>query len=233
MQCEPAPASSEVRASPGRPLPLGVHDCADGFNFAVFSRHAERVELLIFADMTSAQPLWTFDMDPVRHRTGDICHALVEGAKWGQTYAYRVHGPWAPEAGHRFDGNALLLDPYALAVSVPVDLDDTEPAARPTAGRCLLVNPRFDWQGTARPRTPWSETVIYETHVRGLTIHPSANCDHPGTSLGVIDKIPYFRELGIAAVELMPVQEFYQRNRPSHDPVSGRRLRNYWRYDTI
>ena len=223
----------EVCASPGRPLPLGVHDCSDGFNFAVFSRHAERIELLIFADMASAQPLWSFDLDPVCHRTGDIWHALVEGVRWGQAYAYRVHGPWAPEEGHRFDGNALLLDPYALAVAVPLDLDDPEPAARPTAGRCLLVNRRFDWQGTARPRTPWSQTVIYETHVRGLTIHPSANCGHQGTFLGVIDKIPYFRELGITAVELMPVQEFYQRSQPSRDPVSGQRLANYWGYNTI
>ena len=210
-----------------------MQDCSDGFNFAVFSRHAERVELLIFADMATTHPLWTFDLDPVHHRIGDIWHVLVEGAQWGQAYAYRVHGPWAPEAGHRFDGHALLLDPYALAVSVPVDLGDPDPAARPTAGRCLLVNRRFDWQGTTRPRTPWSETVIYETHVRGLTIHPSANCAHPGTFLGVIDKIPYFRELGITAVELMPVQEFYQKSQPSRDPISGRRLRNYWGYDTI
>ena len=93
MQCETDAglAGSEVRASPGRPLPLGVHDCSDGFNFAIFSRHAEQVELLIFADMTSAQPRWTFDLDRVQHRTGDIWHVLVEGAKWGQAYAYRVH----------------------------------------------------------------------------------------------------------------------------------------------
>lgn len=228
-----AMAGSEIRASPGRPLPLGVQDCCDGFNFAVFSRHAERVELLIFADMASPHPLWSFDLDPAHHRTGDIWHVLVDGVQWGQAYAYRVRGPWAPESGHRFDATALLLDPYALAVSVPIDQGDPEHAGMPPGGRCLLVNRRFDWQGTTRPRTPWSQTVIYETHVRGLTIHPSADCSHPGTFLGVIDKITYFRDLRITAVELMPVQEFYQRSRPPRDPVSGRKLRNYWGYDTI
>ena len=223
-----------LRASPGRPLPLGVQDCFDGFNFAVFSRHAERIQLLIFADMASPEPLRSFDLDPLLHRTGDIWHVLVDGVQWGQAYAYRVDGPWAPEVGHRFDGDALLLDPYALVVSVPAGTDDDPgPAGRPIGKRCLLVNRRFDWQGTTRPRTPWSQTVIYETHVRGLTIHPSADSGHPGTFLGVVDKIPHLRNLGITAVELMPVQEFYQRSHSPRDPASGRGLRNYWGYDTI
>ena len=155
-------------------MPSGVDDCCDGFNFAIISRHAERVELLIFEDAVSTEPLRITDLDAVHYCTGDIWHALVDGVRWGQAYSYRVHGPWAPEEGHRFDGKASLLDPYALAIATLV----------PENGRCLLINRRFDWQGTSRPRTPWSETVIYETHVRGLTIHPSAKCAHPGTFLG-------------------------------------------------
>jgi hypothetical protein len=96
-----------------------------------------------------------------------------------------------------------------------------------------LVNRRFDWQGTTRPKTPWSETVIYETHVRGLTIDPSAGSKYPGTYLGVIEKIPYFLELGITSVEFMPVQEFDAGGDPLRDPATGRLLRNYWGYNTV
>ena len=178
------------------------------------------------------------DLDPVHHRTGDIWHTLVDGVRWGQAYAYRVHGRWAPEEGHRFDGNDLLLDPYALAVSTldaPGETRNTT-VVEPTAAngrRCLLLNRWFDWQGTTRPKTTWSETVIYETHVRGLTIDPSAGSSNPGTFLGVIEKIPYFLELGITAVELMPVQEFDAGGDPLRDPVTGRMLRNYWGYNTV
>ncbi len=218
--CTPTRPSSAVgqtfRVAPGRPLPLGVDDCCDGFNFAVFSRHAERIELLVFESAASEQPLLSLDLSDPRHRTGDIWHALVEGVRWGQAYAYRVAGPLAPQEGLRFDATALLLDPCAFAVTVGPRL------------RSVLVNRRFDWQGTAGPRTPWRDTVIYETHVRGLTAHASADCRHPGTFLGVVEKIPYFRELGITAVELMPVQEFDDRSAVPGDPL----LRNYWGYNT-
>ena len=209
-------AKDKFSISPGRALPLGVDDRAEGFNFAVFSRHAERIELLIFDSATSSEPSLTVDLSGRHHRTGDIWHALIEGARSGQAYAYRVHGPWAPAQGDRFEATALLLDPVAYAI-----------AGAPFR-RSVLVDRRFDWQGTCRPRTRWSDTVIYETHVRGLTIDPSANCGHPGTFLGVIDKIPYLRELGITAVELLPVQEFDDRMSIS---VAGS-LRNYWGYNT-
>jgi len=219
-RCCPAgssPASGRVyQVFPGRPLPLGVDACCDGFNFAVFSRHAERVELLIFESTASDRPLLVIDLSDPRHRTGDIWHALID-LPFGVSYAYRVSGPWAPEQGHRFDASALLLDPCGLAVT------------RGSRRRSGVVNRRFDWQRTTRPQTPWHHTVIYETHVRGLTIHPSANCRHPGSFLGVVEKIPYFRELGITAVELMPVQEFDDRSAIPDRPE----LRNYWGYNTV
>lgn len=171
--------SEGLRVRPGRPLPLGVDDCCDGFNFAVFSRYAERIELLIFESATSPEPLLVVDLADPRHRTGDIWHALVDALPWGATYAYRVRGPWAPERGHRFDASALLLDPYALAVA----------GSAGSGGRSLLVGRRFDWDGTTRPQIPWHHTVIYETHVRGLTIDPSATCTHPGTFLGLVEKV--------------------------------------------
>jgi len=213
-----APASGELRVSPGFPLPLGVRDCCDGFNFALFSRHAERVELLLYKQARDAEPWTVIALDPSIHRTGDVWHVLVSGIAWGQAYAYRVHGPAAPEQGHRFDPRVALLDPHALAVA--------------GGGRCLLVDRRFDWEGDRRPRHLWSETVIYETHVRGFSIHPSAGAMHPGSFLGVIEKIPYLRELGVTALELMPIQEFNERSIPRRDPASGEPLRNYWGYDT-
>jgi isoamylase len=212
-------ASEGSRVRPGRPLPLGVDDCCDGFNFAVFSRHAERIELAIFESITSSEPLLVADLSDPHHRTGDIWHALVDVLPWGGNYAYRVYGPWSPEQGHRFDASALLLDPYALAVA----------SSAGSGRRSVLVDQRFDWDWTTRPQTPWHHTVIYETHVRGLTIDPSANCLRPGTFLGVVEKIPHLRELGITAVELMPVQEFD--DRPAVPSTSG--LTNYWGYNTI
>ena len=210
-------STHRFRVSPGRPLPLGTEERFGGFNFSIFSRHAARIELLLFEDARISEPVLVVDLGRPHHRTGDIWHALVEGARCGQAYAYRVHGPWAPERGERFDGTALLLDPIAYAIS-----------GAPFR-RSVLVDRRFDWQTTTRPRTPWSDTVIYEAHVRGLTIDPSAASPRPGTFLGLIDKIPYFGELGITAVELLPVHEFDDRL-----PIAGDgSLRNYWGYNTV
>ncbi len=236
-----------LEISPGAPLTLGVRDCCDGFNFSVFSRHAERVELLLFASPSEVEPCRIVDLDPAVHRTGDVWHVLVNGIKWGQAYAFRVHGPWTPTNGHRFDSRVALLDPYARAV-VGTDgwacrrlapIDDSrrfdqpvsEFGARPP--KSLLVDRRFEWEGVRRPKRPWSETVIYETHVRGFTIDASSKVAHPGTFLGLVEKIPYLLELGVTAVELMPVQEFDTRDNPRHNDITGEQLKNYWGYNTV
>ena len=237
-------AAQAVEIRPGSPLSLGVsEEGCDGFNFAVFSRHAERVELLLYDLVEAAIPTLVLDLDPVRHRTGDVWHVFVGGIGWGQSFAWRVHGPWAPRQGHLFDARLQLLDPYATAVVETGASDiarltrrseaaaDQRGAALP-AVRSLLVDGRFDWQGVERPRRPWSETVIYETHVRGLTIHPSSGVRAAGGFLGLIEKIPYFRDLGITALELMPVQEFNSRDAGRTNPETGIPLANYWGYDT-
>ncbi|MEQ1803853.1 MAG: glycogen debranching protein GlgX [Burkholderiaceae bacterium] len=243
-QTEPGTGPFQVSVSEGRPLPLGVHDCCDGFNFALFSRHATRVEILLFEDADSAEPYAVIDLDPARHRTGDVWHALVDGVHFGHAYGYRVDGRFAPEEGLRFDAGKLLLDPYARAVggtrywdfgrlARPSDAGARDAAAAEPAPKCLLVRRRFDWQGVTRPKTSWADTVIYEAHVRGFTAHPSANATAPGTFAGVVEKIPYLRSLGVTALELMPVHEFNQNEIARADPVSGQRLRNYWGYSTI
>ncbi|MEO8250218.1 MAG: hypothetical protein ABI589_12695, partial [Burkholderiales bacterium] len=228
----------------GRPLPLGLHDCIDGFNFALFSRHATRVELLLFDDARATAPSAMIALDPARHRTGDVWHVLMEGLRFGHAYAWRLDGPIAPEQGLRFDASKMLLDPYALAVSGSrypgaravawgIDGSKADVANAQPQQKCLVVPRRFDWQATRRPKIPWSETVIYETHVRGLTAHPSSGVSAPGTFLAVVEKIPFLRGLGVTAVELLPVQEFSDCEM-AFDTAGNARVRaNYWGYNTV
>jgi len=218
----------ELRVAPGRPAPLGVQDCHDGFNFAVFSRHAERIELLLYDDVANEDPLVVIDLGTPEHRTGDVWHAQVTGVRWGQAYAFRAFGPWEPNRGLRFEGSIELLDPRALAVRI-------DPRASPGTHRhrSLLVDRSFDWQGTTHPRRPWSDTLIYEAHVRGLTIDRSSGVAHPGTFPGVVEKLPHLLALGVTAIELMPVQAFDDLRATGRDPASGRPLHNYWGYDPI
>ena len=236
--------SSELERAPGVALPLGVHPRRDGYNFAIFSRHARRIWLQLFRDPADGHPSHTVDL----HRSGDIWHVWLRGLEPGQAYAYRADGPYEPEAGHRFNRERLLLDPYAHAVAGMAEADfslardfdpqvpdERRPASADNAARmakCLIVDQRFDWQDDEPLRRPWTETVIYETHVRGLTIHPSSGARAPGTFHGVIEKIPYFQALGVTALELMPVQEFNQHELTRRDPGTGARLRNYWGYST-
>jgi len=241
-------AKAEVR--PGAPLPLGAHERAGGVNFAVFSRHATQLTLLVFAEATDTKPSRTIELDPFRHHTGDIWHVWIKGLGRGTIYAWRADGPYQPEQGHRFNRNRLLLDPYAAALTgtdcwnfaCACGFDRGSPASdlsfsgqdnAPWQAKCLVADGAFDWRGDRRPRRDWADTVIYETHVRGLTVHPSAAVEQPGTFLGFIEKIPYFQELGITAVELMPVQEFFENELVRRNPASGERLRNYWGYSTV
>jgi glycogen operon protein len=226
----------------GSPIPHGVHLDKGGVNFTLFSRHATRVALLLFASPEDATPCQVIELDPHHHRTGDIWHVCVQGAGRGQSYAFKVDGPHAPERGHRFAPHLALLDPYAGALYSPENWDFAPYCVRdpvqvgemsgPVA-KGLVISNGFDWEGDRPLKRHWSELVIYETHVRGLTIHPSANAASPGTFLGVIEKIPYFRELGINAIELMPLQAFNPHEMTGCNPFTGERLVNYWGYNTI
>ena len=234
----------------GSPLPLGTQERGGGVNFAIFSRNASRVRLELFDHPEDAAPARAIDLDSARNRTGDVWHVWVEGIRPGQLYAYRVDGPYQPSAGHRFNFNRLLLDPTATAISQipPWDFaaargyDSSAPGKdlviskqdnSRSMPKCIFVNEPFEWNGVQPPRHPWSETVIYETHVRGFTIHPGSGVDHPGTYRGLIEKIPYLKTLGVTAVELMPVQEFNETSVTRMNPRTNQPLRNYWGYDPV
>jgi isoamylase len=243
-------ASGQTAVRVGVPALLGAHAHGEGVNFALFSQHATRVRLELFDHAEDATAARVIDLDPARHRTGDVWHVWIEGIRPGQLYAYRVDGSYQPSAGHRFNFNKLLLDPLATAISgLPtwgfglargydpsVPDGDSGRSAVDDAGampKCVFTHEHFDWHEDRHPRHPWSKTVIYETHVRGFTIHPSSGVEHPGTYRGLMEKIPYLKELGVTAVELMPVQEFNEHGAAGINPQTGQPLTDYWGYDPV
>ena len=245
-----AEVSERTDVRVGVPLPLGTYARGEGVNFAFFSRHAGRVRLELFDHPEDATAARVIDLDLARNRTGDVWHVWIEGIRPGQLYAYRVDGPYQPNDGHRFNFNRLLLDPFATAISMlptwefgpargfdpSVPDGDSVCSMVDNAGampKCVFAQEHFHWHEDRPPRHSWPETVIYETHVRGFTIHPSSGVEHPGTYRGLMEKIPYFKELGVTAVELMPVQEFNEHQLTNNNPQTGRPLGNYWGYDPV
>jgi glycogen operon protein len=236
----------------GRPYPLGATVVEGGINFAVFSRNATAVYLELFDHPDDRRPVRTLALDPLRNRTGDVWHAFVPGLCSGQLYGLRADGPYLPEgAGHRFNVNKLLADPYARALqghfdleqdavygyvrgSPDADLSFSRLDSAGCAAKCVALGPDgFDWQDDRPLRTPPHELVIYEVHVRGFSVHPSAGARHPGTFLGLVERIPHLLDLGVNAVELLPVHEFNEGEPVGFDPQTGLRLKNYWGYNTV
>ncbi|MBS0522239.1 MAG: glycogen debranching protein GlgX, partial [Proteobacteria bacterium] len=189
--------------------------------------------LLLFDDANATKPSKIIPLRPAKHRTYHYWHAFVPGLQAGQVYAYRAHGPFMPDHGYRFDGEKVLLDPYGIALSVPRTYD-RKAAARPgdnaaTAMKSVVADAsRYDWEGDQPLRRALAETVIYELHVKGFTRHPSSGVapDKRGTYAGLIGKIPYLQDLGITAVELLPVFQYD----PLDAPVG---LVNYWGYQPV
>jgi len=242
--------SEQTDVRVGMPLPMGTYARGDGVNFAFFSRHASRVRLELFDHPEDAAAARVIDLDPARYRTGDVWHVWIKGIRTGQLYAWRVDGPYQPWNGHRFNFNKLLIDPLATAISPLPDWDfapaqgydqssperDVVCSKTDDAGampKCVFTHEHFHWHEDHPPGHPWSNTVIYETHVRGFTIHPSSGVQHPGTYRGLMEKIPYLKELGVTAVELMPVQEFNEHQVTAINPQTGQPLVNYWGYNPV
>lgn len=227
------------QTSPGTPLPFGSTCTRNGFNFALFSRTAAQVSLVFFQP-GQEQVYSELELDPAVNRTGDVWHILVHDLDPELRYGYRVSGPWDPHgAGHYFSGERFLLDPYAKALSGGARWGESGiTAVEPNqAGkfkrRCCLVDDEFDWQGDRPLNIPLQDSVIYEMHIRGFTNHRSAGVVNPGTYHGLIEKIPYLQDLGITAVELLPITEFNECENLNRHPQTGERLLNFWGYSPI
>ncbi|TQF04880.1 glycogen debranching protein GlgX [Kitasatospora acidiphila] len=219
----------------GRPQPLGATIDATGVNFSLFSERASRVELLLFDSYHALQPARVVELDLERHHSYHFWHCHVAGLKEGQVYAYRVDGPHdTRDSGSRFNPRKVLLDPYSRA-NINI-LWDRARAVGPEdncayAMRSMVVDlDDYDWEGDKPLRTPMADSVIYEMHVGGLTASPTSRVVHPGTFSGVVEKIPYLKELGVTAVELLPVFDFDERDVLRIGP-DGRPLRDYWGYN--
>lgn len=217
----------------GRSSPLGAVVVDGGVNFSLFSRTASGVELLLFDRADDAKPARVLRIDPVTNRTYHYWHLFVPDVRPGQLYGYRVEGPSAFERGLRFDAGKVLLDPYGRGVVVPKGYD-RDAAMRTgdtsaTAMKSVVVDSSgYDWEGDAPLCLPAARTIIYEMHVRGFTRHPSSGVGEKtrGTYAGLIEKTPYLKDLGITAVELLPVFQF-----DLFDAPPGKI--NYWGYAPI
>ncbi|HET9740557.1 MAG TPA: alpha-amylase family glycosyl hydrolase, partial [Solirubrobacteraceae bacterium] len=230
---------------PGRPFPLGATWDGQGTNFSLFSEHAERVELCLFDDHDVEERI------EVRERTAFNWHIYLPGVGPGQRYGYRVHGPYEPVAGHRFNAHKLLIDPYAKSiegkvrwnrgnvlpyVSDPEKGDEADlvmDAADDALAipKSVVVDDRFDWEDDRRPDTPMDQTMIYETHVKGFTMrHPGVREDLRGTYAGLASEaaIEHLQSLGVTAVELLPIHHI-----ADESFLAERGLTNYWGYSTI
>ena len=230
---------------PGRPHPLGATWDGSGTNFALFSENATAVELCLFDGQDQETRVALTEV------SNYVWHSYLPGIGPGQRYGFRVHGPYDPEQGQRFNGHKLLIDPYAQAIAGDVqhgeaifgyplgegqgadrDLDVSAIDDAAAIPKCVVIDPSFDWQGDVHPDTPWHQTVIYEAHVRGLTQrHPDVPEPLRGTYAGVAHPavIEHLKSLGVTALELLPVHHFNAF--PGHLVSAG--LRNYWGYDSL
>jgi isoamylase len=224
---------SEDVPTAGRSFPLGASLAPGGINFSVYSRSASAVDLLFFDRDDDSRPAQVIPIDSASNRTYHYWHVFVPGVKPGQLYGYRVHGPHDPANGLRFDPAKVLLDPYGRGVVVPAtysrDAARLEGDNTSTAMKSVVVDSaNYDWEGDTPLCRPSSRTIIYEMHVRGFTRHPSSGLspETRGTYAGLIEKIPYLQDLGITAVELLPVFQF-----DAQDAPPGRV--NYWGYSPV
>ena len=233
-----------MRVWPGQPYPLGATWDGQGVNFAIFSESATAVDLCLF---TRAEDAVEWDKISLRERTDQVWHCYLPDVRPGQFYGYRVHGPYNPSAGLRFNPAKLLVDPYAKAITgsiqwssalfaykVDAPMEDLEPDPDNSAGgvpKCVVIDPAFTWEDDRPLRVPWNRTVIYECHVKGMTmLNPEVPEQVRGTYLGLCSDpmIEYFLALGITAVELLPVhQSVVDRH------LAERGLTNYWGYNSI
>jgi len=243
-KAQAAPITTNMLVYPGVPYPLGASWDGEGVNFAVYAENANGVELCLFEGKNA-----TRESERIRltERSHHIWHCYLPDAKPGQLYGYRMYGPYEPQVGHRFNPNKLLLDPYAKAISGIIhwhdslfgyqlghpdgDLSFSETDSAPYIPKSVVIDPNFDWQGDKPLKIPYHQTIIYETHVKGFTnLHPEIPEEIRGTYAAIAHPVTinYLKDLGITAIELMPVHQFV-----NDRILMDRGLSNYWGYNTI
>lgn len=226
MDAHEAVPAAPLTAEPGHARALGATPDAHGTNFAIWSRHAERMTLVLFAPGGAPRGEVVLDITP--HRTGDVWHVWLPGVRAGAEYGWRAEGP-AHGRTHAFDPRALLLDPYAKGVAGSEQWAERRLHGRQRRGVvCDLT--RYDWHDDRPPGTALARSVIYEVHVRAFTRHDSAGVRAPGTFAGLAEKAPWLAALGVTAVQLMPVAEFEEADNPRTNPLTGEALLNVWGY---
>lgn len=211
-----------MKTTKGSSTYLGARLTENGVNFALFSKNATAVSLVLFGSSSDRTPYQEIHLVPTVNKSGDIWHIFIEELTSGCYYGYRVDGPGSLKAGHSFNRDNYLLDPYARAIT---DLHGIP--------KGIVISDYYDWEDVPRPRIPWDRTIIYETHLKGFTRHDSSGVKYPGTYKGAIEKIPYLKELGITAVEFLPVFEFNHSELEKKNPLTGEMMGNYWGYSTI
>ena len=228
-----AESPMELNTLPGKSYPLGATVHAEGVNFCIFSKDADYLELLFFDNADDEEPSSVIKLDKRVNRTFYYWHVFVLDIRPGQLYAYRAFGPYNREKGFLFEPDKILVDPYAKAIIQPQAF--SRKAAIMPGNNCaqalksaVIPEGEYDWEGDEPLNIPYSTSVIYEMHVKGFTMHPSSGVtdEKKGTFAGLIEKIPYLQQLGITAVELLPVHQFDEQ-----DARGG--LTNYWGYTPI
>jgi len=236
---------------PGNPTRFGATPAPGGCDFSLFSKNATAVELLFFSKTDEAVPSRRITLDSTVHRTGDVWHIHVPGVGHGQLYGYLVDGPWQPEGeGHRFNPHKLLLDPYAKAVVGGYDWNRPEAYAYDWSGhqgdlgfshlenlaqapKAVVIADDYNWERVRPPARALKDSVIYEAHVRGMTRDPSSQTGAPGSFRALAEKIPYLKDLGVTALELLPIHEFNPFENTRTNPETGEPLSNFWGYSTV
>jgi glycogen operon protein len=240
---------ANLQTTPGLPYPYGANIVNDGVQFVIFSRHASSVKLLLFHSADQFAEYSVIELDPVFNKTGDIWHIWVGGIGKDQVYGYRIDGDYSTSRGHRFNRHKLLIDPYSRALTgnfkwdltkargIILDAEDeadsfSDEDSTGYVPRSIVISRRNEIHKNPI-RIPENDLVIYELHVKGFTADKSSGVSASGTFKGLTEKIPYLKELGINAVELLPIHEFDEFENINTNPVTGEKLKNFWGYSTI
>lgn len=221
-------SKTTLKTSPGSPFPLGATLTPQGVQFVLFSQHATSVTLCLFSP--DRKPICEIDLESKTYKTGFIWHIHVEGIHPPLYYAYKIDGPKEGDLFFAYQPEIFLLDPYAKEVA-STHRWSARTSYHPLGA--VLPPQTFDWQNVAAPNHSIEDLVVYEMHVRGFTEHPSSGVAHPGTFIGLIEKIPHLKEIGITAVELLPIYEFNEGEVSTVNPKTKKKLCQYWGYSTV